>query len=447
MRIGRRLSRDLRAKRATAADRFPRIRPTAFQGRVAARGLALTLALTASAVVTVPAPGHAASPAPPPAPPGPLTVAHVIYPEDEKGEVGVDALQKLSAALEKTPAGGMYVLHAVNGTTFADNVEWKHLVPLVRKRAKFAIWLGPKIGDNDPATAQPNAVLFALAGQRIADQPTTDAAVQTLRAALGYPAHHPSWCGAPDCLPEIEKQVKAITKPETGKPVPVNPDVGSFILGQARTVEYIPTGSLDSAAAGSSDRKAVVTPAAETPAAPRASHDSSSHDSSSSGVGLVGIVFALVVVLALAGLAVWWARSKRVPAEYEAGAGIPAGSGAGPRHDGESCRGPGTVYAAPQSALPPAGRTRHATPPAAPAGPGAETRPVVGQAAAGPARRTGGSASIRVHSVLEPDGYVDVDGVLHRAFWEDDGRPVPLPGERVRLAQNPAGRFVVSRAP
>jgi hypothetical protein len=425
MRIGRRLSYDLRVKRTTVTDRFPRLRSTAFQGRIVARGLALTLALVASAVVTVPAPGHAVSTTSPPAPPGPLTVVHVLYLGDEKGEVDVDALRELSVALEKTPEDGMYLLHITKGTTFTDEVEWKHLVPLVRERAKFAIWLGPKIGEDHPATARSNAVLFALAGRRIADQPTTDTAVGTLRDALGEPAANPAWCGAPDCRPEIEKRVNTIAEPEAGKPAAVIPDVGSFILGQARTVEYIPAGSLGSLAPRSTDEpdeKASANPSAVS---------SQSSDSGSSGVGLLGIVFALIVVLALGGVAVWWAKKRREPTAYRAKPSVPARPEAGPRYSDGGYRETGHAHPADKAAR----------------RPGGGTRPVAGQLAAEPAHRAGGPTSIRVHSVLEPDGYVDVDGVLYRGFWEDDGGAVPLPGERVRLSWNPAGRFVVSRAP
>jgi hypothetical protein len=48
----------------------------------------------------------------------------------------------------------------------------------------------------------------------------------------------------------------------------------------------------------------------------------------------------------------------------------------------------------------------------------------------------------QVHSELAPDGYVDADGVLVRAYWTGAQEQAPRLGERVAVTMDDNGRLL-----
>jgi hypothetical protein len=62
----------------------------------------------------------------------------------------------------------------------------------------------------------------------------------------------------------------------------------------------------------------------------------------------------------------------------------------------------------------------------------------------GPApRRRGREAMVR--TVLHPQGYVEIDGILHRAEWAEPHGSTPVPGERVDVVEQDGGVLLAYR--
>jgi hypothetical protein len=409
---------------------------------------AFVAALALLGVVVLPGSGAAQAAA------GVLPVTVVAYPADGAvKELNADALAKLAGDLGSAPTDTLHILRISRKITFAGDVKWEHIAPIADRLAAgprdggggFAVLLDP--GGAEPANeASAGAALLVLAHTRVADTVTRDAAVRTARASFNAP-----WCGPGACRPRLEQGIGAIER----NPASVSADLGAFLLTRGGQVLLTSNGSLKP--------RASVTRAPTAP--PQTGSPAGAGDGSGGGIGdfavaLAAIVGVLVVLLAL--VLVLQNRNRRAAPVASGGPDVGAsvrssvttpgalGGSHGGRSSGGSHRGSSrdrgrtgggdTVPPPPAGAIPSPSPGSSSGPPAgwtpgrrAPDGRG-------GRGAVSGFRGPADMNTFRVHSVLEPDGYVEAGGVLLHVHWEGPGA-APRLGEAVVIEERADGRY------